>query len=153
MVARPAPDSLRGLPARTMAAAELTVRTEENGILVEAELVPGADHRKLAHCRARLVDPANRSVIGAAPFRYLGGSRVQAEIQEPVPPGDGWVEVVDDADPSGEQRPATPQPPGDPLGGRCAQCRPASLRPGRRRLGQAGCNCLGTLRRRLVCRT
>jgi hypothetical protein len=42
------------------------------------------------------VDSGSRSVIGSAPFRYLGGSRVRAEIQQPVPPGDAWVEVVDD---------------------------------------------------------
>ena len=75
--------------------AELTVLTEGNGIVVAAELAPGADHRKLAHCRARLVDPANRCVVGAASFRDLGNFRVQAEIKEPVPPGDGWVEVID----------------------------------------------------------
>lgn len=77
-------------------AAELTVRTEENGILVEAGLVSDADRPKLAHCRARLVDSGSRSVIGSAPFHYLGGFRVRAEIQQPVPPGDAWVEVIDD---------------------------------------------------------
>ena len=77
--------------------AELTIRTETDGILVEARLVPGADHQVLAHCRARLVNPESRSVIGAAPFRSLGGLRVRAEIQEWVPPGRAWVEVVDDA--------------------------------------------------------
>ena len=77
-------------------AADLTVRTEENAIVVEAELASEADSRKLDSCRARLVDAANRRVIGIAPFRYQDDSRVQAEIHEPVPPGDAWVEVVND---------------------------------------------------------
>jgi hypothetical protein len=76
--------------------AELIVRTKKGGTVVEAELAPGADRRVLAHCRARLVDPANRSVIGTAPFCDLGDSRVQAEIQERVPPEGAWVEVIDD---------------------------------------------------------
>lgn len=75
---------------------ELTVRTGKDGIVVEAELTPGADRRELARCRARLVDPASRSVIGTAPFRYLEGSRVRADIRAPMPPGNAWVEVVDD---------------------------------------------------------
>jgi hypothetical protein len=77
-------------------AAELTVRTEENAIVVEATLAPEADSRKLDGCVARLVDPGNRRVVGTAPFRRQGDYRVQAEIREPVPPGDAWVEVVDD---------------------------------------------------------
>ncbi len=76
--------------------AELTIRTETDGILVEASLVPGADRRVLAHCRARLVDLESRSVVGAAPFRSLGGLRVRAEILGRVPPGGAWVEIVDD---------------------------------------------------------
>ena len=76
--------------------AELTVRTGESGIVVGAKLAPGADRRVLEHCRARLVDPANRRVIGIAPFRDLGDSQVQAEIQGQVPPGATWVEVIDD---------------------------------------------------------
>ncbi len=76
--------------------AELTVRTGESGIVVGAKLAPGADRRVLARCRARLVDPANRKVIGIAPFRDLGDSQVQAEVQGQVPPGDTWVEVIDD---------------------------------------------------------
>ncbi|HUY52485.1 MAG TPA: hypothetical protein VMV92_43410 [Streptosporangiaceae bacterium] len=76
--------------------AELTVRAEQYGIVIEAELAPGADRQALGQCRARLVDPANRSVLGAAPFRDLGNSRVRAEIHERVPPREAWVEVVDD---------------------------------------------------------
>jgi hypothetical protein len=76
--------------------AELTIRTEADGILVEARLVPDADRRMLAHCRARLVDLESRSVIGTAPFRSLGGLRVRAEIKGRVPPGSAWVEIVDD---------------------------------------------------------
>lgn len=76
--------------------AELTIRTAADGILVEARLVPGADRRVLAHCRVRLVDLESRSVIGAAPFRSLGGLRVRADIQGRVPPGSAWVEIVDD---------------------------------------------------------
>jgi hypothetical protein len=76
---------------------ELTIRTEKDGILVEARLVPGADRHMVAHCHARLVDPKTRTVIGAAPFLSLGDLRVQAEIRERVPPsGSTWVEVVDD---------------------------------------------------------
>ncbi len=77
-------------------AADLTVRAEEDGIVVEAEFAPEADSRKLDGCRARLVDPANRRVIGIAPFRYQGDSRVRAEIHQPMPPGDAWVEVTND---------------------------------------------------------
>ena len=76
--------------------AELTIRTENDGILVEARLVPGADRRVLARCCARLVDPGHRTVIGSAPFASLGDGRVRAEIRERVPLGNAWVEVVDD---------------------------------------------------------
>jgi hypothetical protein len=76
--------------------AELTVRTEGNGLVVEAELAPNADRQVLAHCRARLVDSVDRSVVGSAPFRHVGDSRVQAEMREPLSRGDKWVEVVDD---------------------------------------------------------
>jgi len=76
--------------------ADLTIRTQNDGILVEARLVPGADRRVLARCRARLVDPRNRSVINTAPFVSLGDRRVRAGIRERVPPGSAWVEVVDD---------------------------------------------------------
>jgi hypothetical protein len=76
---------------------ELTIRTEKDGILVEARLVPGADRRVVAQCHARLVDPGNRAVIGTAPFVSLGNRWVQAGIRERVPPGgNAWVEVVDD---------------------------------------------------------
>jgi hypothetical protein len=96
--------------------AELTIRTETDGILIEARLVPGADRRVLAHCRARLVDLESRSVIGVAPFRSLGGLRVRAEIQDRVLPGSAWVEIVDD-----ETRPVSSaqlhhNPPGHALG-------------------------------------
>ena len=74
---------------------ELTIRTEKDGILVEARLVPGADRRVVAQCHARLMDPENRSVIGTAPFLSLGDLRVRAEIRERAP-GNAWVEVVDD---------------------------------------------------------
>jgi hypothetical protein len=77
--------------------AELTIRPGKDGIQVEARLVPGADRRVLAHCRARLVDPASRSVIGAAPFHKRRGLQVWAEIRERVPESSAWVEVVDDA--------------------------------------------------------
>jgi hypothetical protein len=75
---------------------ELTIREKEDGILVEARIVPGADRRVLARCRARLVDPAGRRVIGATPFRSLGDLRVRAEIRERMLPGSAWVEIVDD---------------------------------------------------------
>jgi hypothetical protein len=76
--------------------ADMTIRTQNKGILVEAQLGPGADRRVVAHCHARLVDPKNRTVIGTAPFVSLGDLRVRAEIRERVPPGSAWVEVVDD---------------------------------------------------------
>ena len=76
---------------------ELTIRPGKNGIQVEARLLPGADRRVLAHCRARLVDPASRDVIGAAPFHRRRGLQVWAEIRGGVPEGNAWVEVVDDA--------------------------------------------------------
>lgn len=76
--------------------AELTIRADPDRIVIEAKLVPGADRRLLAHCRARLVDPERRRVIAAAPFRSLEGLRVRAEIRQPVPPGSAWVEIVDD---------------------------------------------------------
>lgn len=76
--------------------AELTIRTEADGIFVGARLLPSADRRVLAHCRARLVDLESRIVIGAAPFRSLKGLRVRAEIQGGVPLGSAWVEIVDD---------------------------------------------------------
>jgi hypothetical protein len=77
--------------------AELTIRVGQNGVLVEARLMPGADRRVLARCRARLVDPGNRTVIATAPFVSLGNTWVQAGIRERVPPGgSAWVEVVDD---------------------------------------------------------
>lgn len=78
--------------------AELTVRPERSRLIVEARLAPGADPHALARCRARLVDPANRSDLATAPFRDLGDSRVRAEIRKRRPPHEAWVEIVDDAD-------------------------------------------------------
>jgi hypothetical protein len=75
---------------------ELTVQAEDCGIVITAELAPDADHRQLEGCRARLVEPGSRGVVGSMPFRDLGDSRVRAEIHESVPPGDAWVEVVGD---------------------------------------------------------
>ena len=77
--------------------AELTVRPERSRLIVEARLAPGADPHALARCRARLVDPANRSDLATAPFRDLGDSRVRAEIRKRRPPHEAWVEIVDDA--------------------------------------------------------
>jgi hypothetical protein len=76
--------------------AELTVRPERSRLIVEATLAPGADPRALAACRARLVDPASRSVLATASFRELGDSRVRAEIRKRRPPHEAWVEIVDD---------------------------------------------------------
>lgn len=76
--------------------AELTVRPERSRLIVEATLAPGADPRALAACRARLVDPASRSVLATASFRDLGDSRVRAEIRKRRPPHEAWVEIVDD---------------------------------------------------------
>jgi hypothetical protein len=75
---------------------ELTVRTARRSIVVQAGLAPGADRRSVRPCRARLVDPARRTVIAAAPLRDAGGCLVRAEIHDQVPPGEIWVEVVDD---------------------------------------------------------
>ena len=77
--------------------AEMTVREERSRLDVEARLVPGADRRALATCRARLVDPVSRRVLGVAGFRDLGDSRVRAEIRRRRPAQEAWVEIVDDA--------------------------------------------------------
>jgi hypothetical protein len=77
--------------------AELTVRPERSRLIVEARLAPGADPQALARCRARLVDPANRSDLATASFRDLGDSRVRAEIRKRRPSQEAWVEIVDDA--------------------------------------------------------
>lgn len=76
--------------------ADLTIRAQPDGLTVEARVVPGAERRLLGRCRARLVDPDSRTVIGAAPFRSVGDVRVQAEIPGRVRPGGAWVEVVGD---------------------------------------------------------
>ena len=65
---------------------------------MEATLAPGADPQALVACRARLVDPASRSVLATASFRDLGDSRVRAEIRKRQPPHEAWVEIVDDVD-------------------------------------------------------
>ena len=77
--------------------AELTVRAERSRLDVEARLAPGADRRALATCRARLVDPVARRVVGVASFHDLGNSRVRAEIRKRRPSREAWVEIVDDA--------------------------------------------------------
>jgi hypothetical protein len=74
--------------------ADLTVQVTESAVRVEAEVVPGADRRALAGCRARLVDPARRAVICTAPFQEAGGSRVSAELPRPVPSAGVWAEVA-----------------------------------------------------------
>jgi hypothetical protein len=95
--------------------ADLTVRTGRFGILLEAELTPVAERAVLAGCRARLVDPASRTVLAMAPLRDMGDCAVvtaelaiaplrnmgdctvvKAELDERVPPGAAWVEIVDD---------------------------------------------------------
>jgi hypothetical protein len=76
---------------------DLRVSIGESGILVEAELTPGADRAVLAQCRARLVDPSSRAVLGLAPFCDAGDSRVTTEIRYQVPPSGAWVEVVGEA--------------------------------------------------------
>ena len=77
--------------------AELTVREDRSRLGVEARLAPGADRRALAACRARLVDPVDRRVLGVASFHHLGDSRVRAEIRKRRPSREAWVEVVADA--------------------------------------------------------
>ena len=77
--------------------AELTVRPERGRLDVEARLAPGADQRVLATCRARLVDPVSRRVLGVAGFHELGDSLVRAEIRKRPPPREAWVEIVGDA--------------------------------------------------------
>lgn len=77
--------------------AELTVRPGRSRLDVEARLAPGADRRALAACRARLVDPVDRRVLGVASFRDLGGSLVRAEIRKRRPSREAWVEIVADA--------------------------------------------------------
>ena len=77
--------------------AELTVRPERSRLDVEARLAPGADRRALATCRARLVDPVDRRVLGVASFHELGDSLVRAEIRKRRPSREAWVEIVGDA--------------------------------------------------------
>lgn len=77
--------------------AELTVRPERSRLDVEARLAPGADRRAFDTCRARLVDPADRRVLGVAVFHDLGQSLVRAEIRAPRLTREAWVEVVADA--------------------------------------------------------
>jgi hypothetical protein len=77
--------------------AELTVRAERSRLHVEARLAAGADRRALAACRARLVDPVARRVLGVASFHDVGDSRVRAEIRKRRPSQEAWVEIVDDA--------------------------------------------------------
>ena len=77
--------------------AELTVRVERSRLDVEARLAPGADRWALATCRARLVDPVARRVLGVASFHDLGDSRVRAEIRKRRPSQEAWVEIVDNA--------------------------------------------------------
>jgi hypothetical protein len=82
---------------------DLTVRGAESGLRVDAAVVPTADRVALATCRVRLVDPARRAVIWAAPFQMAGCSMVSAEIPHPVPTdrswptGGAWIEVVGEA--------------------------------------------------------
>jgi hypothetical protein len=76
--------------------AELTVRAETPGLVVMAELAPGAQHQAVAPCRARLVDPDSRAVLRAVPFRRLTESLVRAELAVLVPPHETWLEVVSD---------------------------------------------------------
>jgi hypothetical protein len=76
--------------------AEVTVRPERSRLVVEATLASGVDSRALAACRARLVDPVKRTVLGVASFRDIGRSRVRAEIRKRRPSHEAWVELVDD---------------------------------------------------------
>jgi hypothetical protein len=65
-------------------------------VVVEASLVPGADPRRLADCRARLVIPAVRRILAQADFTVVG-FRARAEIRLPFPPDESaasWIEVV-----------------------------------------------------------
>jgi hypothetical protein len=76
--------------------AEMTVHPERSRLVVEATLASGVDRRTLTSCRARLVDPVNRTVLGMASFRDMGKSRVRAEIRKRRPSHEAWVEIVDD---------------------------------------------------------
>jgi hypothetical protein len=75
---------------------ELTVRARRGGLVVTAELAPGADPGSLRACRARLVDPADRQVLATASFSEAGDGLARAVIRGPAPAGGGWAEVVDD---------------------------------------------------------
>jgi hypothetical protein len=75
---------------------EVMVHPERSRLVVEATLASSADRRALTACRARLVDPANRTVLGMASFRDMGESRVRAEIRKRRPSHEAWVEIVDD---------------------------------------------------------
>jgi len=76
--------------------AEMSVLAQPSGLIVEASLAPAADREALQACRARLVDPVRRRIIGVSAFHEVGGSRVRADIPEHRPPAGTWVEIVDD---------------------------------------------------------
>ena len=108
--------------------------------------MPGADRRALAACRARLVDPVDRRVLGVAGFRDLGDSRVRAEIRRRRPSREAWVEIVEDAgrpvfsSKLHHMRRAMRWADAALAAGR------QSVRAGRRRVDQAGRAGVGTLR-------
>ena len=67
-------------------------------VLVQATLAPGAHPEAAGRWCARLVDPAERSVLAAAGFK-LAGSRLNAELRfSHRHPSQTWIEVVDDAE-------------------------------------------------------
>jgi hypothetical protein len=77
---------------------ELSVRAQRASLVVELQLVPGADRKALRDCRVRVVVPASRTVAAAAPLRETDTCLVCAELPSPAPGTEAWVEVVDDED-------------------------------------------------------
>jgi len=76
----------------------VVLRGGQDRIVVEALLAPGADHRALSRCRARLVLPAVRRILAEAGFTVVG-SKARAELRLPFRPdelAESWIEVVQD---------------------------------------------------------
>jgi hypothetical protein len=80
----------------TWPGSELKVQPAAANIVVELQLVPGADRQELRGCQARVVVPASRTVAASAPLHEVAESFVRAELPRPETDAEVWVEVVDD---------------------------------------------------------
>jgi hypothetical protein len=81
----------------TWPGSELRVRPAGANIVVELQLVPGADRQRLRGCQARVVVPASRTVAATAPLHEVATTWVRAELPRLDTGTEAWVEVVDDA--------------------------------------------------------